>query len=91
MFAKIFESGTYGQLCVIASSENSDGEPEVRVFARHSSLGVCSSSLLFPDTKDGLNDQEKTFSKVNLAFAEAMAAAIFEAAGIITKEPKCQS
>ena len=71
-FAKIFESKKYGQLCVLAASENDQSNPEVRIFFEPPNLGVCSLAMIFSDTDDGWDNRTTFFKELNLEKVEEM-------------------
>ncbi|MCW8885553.1 MAG: hypothetical protein OQK12_09910 [Motiliproteus sp.] len=85
MFAKIFESKEYGQLCAISSSENDENKPEIRVFAEPDGLGVCSSAIMFEESDSGWSRRDTGFSKLDLTAAEAIAKPLFDFAAGMNK------
>ncbi len=83
-FAKIFNSAKYGQILLLAGSENDDCKPEIRAYAQPENLGVCSSSLVFSDTDQGWGTRDEAFLKVDVAAAESIVKPMFDAANEIT-------
>lgn len=77
IFTKTFESEEYGQLCVIAGS-NENNDPEIRVYAKPFDMGVCSSALVYDDTDDGWNTRDTEFDGFTLKQAEAVVKPAFE-------------
>lgn len=76
-FAKIFESETYGQICVIVQG-NSKNLPEVRAFVLPEGFGVCSIALSYY-SEDDWGKADAFFEGLDLKGAEAMVKPVFEA------------
>lgn len=77
-FAKMFNSSKFGQLLALRSTENDQGNPEVRVFCEPQQLGVCSGALIFNDSEAGFDAQEKALRELTLERAEKLVEDIFD-------------
>lgn len=70
MFAKLYESGIYGQILVKRGSSNEECAPEVRFYFKPPGLGLCSTALTFNDNDEGNDSADELFERVTLELAE---------------------
>jgi nitrate reductase NapAB chaperone NapD len=77
-FAKIFNTEK-GQILAVMDT-NDNGDPAITVSASPSGLGVCSSALVFHDSDEGYEQQEKAFSDMTEDVALSVAQPIFDMA-----------
>ncbi|MBX9348786.1 hypothetical protein K5M36_16990 [Chromobacterium vaccinii] len=80
-FAKLYETTEYGQVLVMLD-QNDDGNPAISFHAKPEDLGVCSTSLAFPDTEDGWDKAEAVFESIDEDVAKKGVADIFRLSGI---------
>jgi hypothetical protein len=77
-FAKVFDSEDFGQIVLIMQSADETGKPELRVFFKPESLGVCSLTLSYSDTDEGWDNCESNFNNADLEFTEGLVKPILE-------------
>lgn len=61
-FARLFETDRFGQILVTFSINDLD-EPEITFSFTPKNLGICSATIGFDDTEDGLMTAEALFEK----------------------------
>lgn len=77
MFAKTFNSESYGQV-LITKKENDDGDPALVCTVEPDGFGLCELSMAYRPTDKGYETRDSTFETVDLKLAEMMASEIFK-------------
>ena len=72
-FAKMFDRPKYGQVVMLLRTDDDD-KPELQCFVKPDGLGVCQVAIGF----DEWPPAEKALADADDAFADQVAAAIFE-------------
>lgn len=71
-FAKLFDRPKYGQVVMMLGTD--DDKPELQCFVKPDGLGVCQVAIGFGEWAPA----EKALAEADEAFADQVAAAIFE-------------
>lgn len=80
-FAKLFVSGTYGQILVVIDTDSEhDFCPCVSFSVSPPGFGVCATKMHFKDTDSGWAAAQKRFDGCDMEMAEAAAKVVFSAA-----------
>jgi hypothetical protein len=82
-FAKVFESGRYGQLLVMIQRSDDTADPELRLFCCPPGLHVCSVALEFCDDATGWDHAEDAFAQMTVSLAEEWVRQSFVMPGLI--------
>jgi hypothetical protein len=69
-FAKLFESPIHGQILVVKSNMNEEGQPELRYYVEPPEMGVCSFAIGFQDNDAGWDAAEAAFKATTLESVE---------------------